>query len=150
MYSLDEIMAQKPPMRLLSRVIEYDLEKRWLMAEVDISTESIFFDNEIEGIWSCIGLEYMAQAASCLSGIISLEARKRPGVGLIVKSKSFECFIKCFLINRTYSILIKEVFSMQDFSSFYGKILDKEQRLAAMGDLKIYCRRAAEIFQENE
>jgi predicted hotdog family 3-hydroxylacyl-ACP dehydratase len=137
MHSLEKILPQKPPMILLSRVVEHDLKERTLIAEVDISPESVFFDYEIKGIPCYIGLEYMAQTVGCLLGI---ENQKPPAIELVLGTRNFEFSIQKFSVNYTYRISIKEQFVMEEMSSFNGEISNDQNVICARGDIKVYYR----------
>ncbi|MGL4948322.1 MAG: hypothetical protein ACRC42_02960 [Mycoplasma sp.] len=86
MYILEEILPQKPPMLLLSRVVEFNLNEKTLVSEIDISSKSMFFDIEIRGIPSYIGLKYMAQTVGCLFGIEDLISNKASQIEFMIGS----------------------------------------------------------------
>ena len=62
---LSKILPHKEPMILIDDVIDYSLERKELAACVTIDENSLFYDKELEGIDSDIGIEFMAQAIGC-------------------------------------------------------------------------------------
>lgn len=134
-FKLDELLPQKSPMILLSEIIEYDFKNRSIISTVSISSESMFFDEKINGVPSYIGLEYMAQTVGCLIGI---ENAKPPKFELILGTKNFEIFVQKFEKEIAYNIFVQEQFSIGEMSSFYGEIFDDQKFTCAKGDIKIY------------
>ncbi|MDR0677947.1 MAG: hypothetical protein LBF44_00230 [Holosporaceae bacterium] len=143
MSDLEKILPQKFPMILLSRVIKYNLKERILAAEVDISLESVFFDGEMNGVPSYVGLEYMAQTVGCLLGI---ENQKPPAIELVLGTRNFKIFTQKFSPGHTYYISVKEQFAMEETSSFEGIILDDENIVCIEGDIKVYHRNDLDEF----
>lgn len=150
MYNLEDILPQRPPMILLSRVIEFDLKAKTIISEVDISSKSMFFDSATKGVPSYAGLEYIAQTIGCLFGIEDLISGKIPQIEFMIGSKNFEIFIQTFSEFCTYRILVEQQFSLENMSVFYGKILNDENYVYAQGDVKVYRSENNNIFMDKK
>ena len=62
---LATILPHKEPMILIDDIVDYSLEEKWLKSCVTITKDSLFFDKDLNGIDSIIGIEYMAQTIGC-------------------------------------------------------------------------------------
>lgn len=82
------VVPHKNSMLLLDRIAAYDVQKRFLVSEYDITSNCIFFDPELNGVPSWVGFEFMAQSISALSGICGKYdgAPIRPGLILSVSN----------------------------------------------------------------
>ncbi|MDR0387430.1 MAG: 3-hydroxylacyl-ACP dehydratase [Treponema sp.] len=86
------LVPHKGKMLLLSRIIEYDLEKRTLKSEYDIEPSCIFYDPDLGGVPSWTGFEFMAQSISALSGFSARMKGEPPKVGVIMSVSNIEFF----------------------------------------------------------
>ncbi len=150
MYNLEDILPQRPPMILLSRVLEFDLKTKTAISEVDISSSSMFFDSATKGVPSYVGLEYIAQTIGCLFGIEDLISGKILQIEYMIGSKNFETFAQTFAEFCAYRILVEHQFSLENMSVFYGKILSDENYIYAEGDMKVYRSVNNNIFMDKK
>jgi predicted hotdog family 3-hydroxylacyl-ACP dehydratase len=64
-----QFVIHRGKMLLLSRIVEFDLERRTIRAEYDGGPSCLFFEPALGGIPSWAGFECMAQGISALWGI---------------------------------------------------------------------------------
>lgn len=134
------LLPHKPPMVLISNVLNYSIEDKFLVANVLINKSDVFFDTTINGVPSYIGLEYMAQSIGCFSGIYDLSSprKKDPRIGFIMGTRNFKNFINVFSLNRSYTIEVKEILFEEEIASFECKIFDDEEKLCQEAILNAY------------
>ena len=53
---LEKILPHKKPMILIDDIVKYSLKDNWLESIVTIREDSIFYDKNIEGISSIVGI----------------------------------------------------------------------------------------------
>jgi predicted hotdog family 3-hydroxylacyl-ACP dehydratase len=95
MIERDELLRFVPhrgKMLMLSRVLEYDLEKGTVRAEYDGGASCLFYEPGLGGIPTWAGFELMAQSIAALWGIDYWVKGKPPKPGVILSVSGMEIF----------------------------------------------------------
>jgi predicted hotdog family 3-hydroxylacyl-ACP dehydratase len=116
---LQTIIPHKGKMLLLNRVLEYNSDHS-IRAEYDITRNCIFYDPETEGVPAWAGFEFMAQAISALSGIMSRERGEKPKIGFILSIPSMRMEIPLFKSGSSVEVRVKETDCTDMIYSFDG------------------------------
>lgn len=111
---LAKILPHKEPMILLDDVVDYSLEGKWLKSCVTIREDSMFFDKELNGIDSMVGIEYMAQTIGCYAFL--RKNLTKPQIGFLLGTRLYNNAVKKFELGKTYYILVKKIFVAEIFS----------------------------------
>ncbi|MDR2631959.1 MAG: 3-hydroxylacyl-ACP dehydratase [Spirochaetaceae bacterium] len=102
---LRSLISHRGKMILLSRIKTYNKTQRSLSAEYAISPGCLFYDPELGGIPSWVGIECMAQSISALFGIISRDEGEKPRPGFILSISNLELrvpFLSSGTVLRTF------------------------------------------------
>ena len=126
---LKKILPHKPPMILIDDVIDYSIEEKWLKSCVTIRKDCLFFDNQLNGIDSVIGIEYMAQTIGCFAHL--QKHLEEPQIGFLLGTRLYNNAIEKFELGKTYYILVKEVFGSEVYSSDCFIYNDSEEEIAS-------------------
>jgi predicted hotdog family 3-hydroxylacyl-ACP dehydratase len=121
----DELMTLLPhqgKMFLLSRLRNYDLDKRVLIGEYDITGDCLFYDTVLEGIPSWVGIELIAQSISALSGLKGRRKGEKPRPGFILSVSDMRMDIPVLRAGTTAVIAIREDFKMDAVYTFHGTV----------------------------
>lgn len=132
---LAKILPHKEPMILLDDVVDYSLEEKWLKSCVTIREDSLFFDKELNGIDSMIGIEYMAQTIGCYAFLRN--NLTEPQIGFLLGTRLYKNSVKKFELGKTYYILVKKVFVAEIFS-FECFIYNEENEEIASATVNVY------------
>ena len=128
---LENILPHKYPMILINRVVNYDIENKQLISEVDISNDSMFFDSKLNQVPIWVGIEYMAQTIAALSGIYSLEFKKTTvELGFVIGARNYECFVSGFSNGSCLTIKVEQLFFDSELGAFDCAIFSGEKKLA--------------------
>lgn len=111
---LATILPHKKPMILIDDILDYSLEEKWLKSCVTITADTLFFDTDLNGIDSVVGIEFMAQTIGCYAYF--RQGRSTPKIGFLLGSRLYNNAIKKFELGQTYEILVKEVFVAEIYS----------------------------------
>lgn len=103
-----ELIPHSPPMVLINRVVDYSAES--LVAEVDITEASMFYDESVSGVPAWVGIEYMAQTISALAGIEALENNKEIKLGFLLGARKYNMPHKVFARGEVFSIHVTQLF----------------------------------------
>ena len=132
---LATILPHKEPMILIDDVIDYSADEKYLKTCVTIDKNSLFFDKELNGIDSLIGIEYMAQTIGCYAHL--RQGLSKPNIGFLLGTRLYNNAIKVFELGKTYYILVKEVF-VADIFSFDCFIYNDKNNEIASATVNVY------------
>lgn len=133
--NLTKILPHEEPMILIDNIIGYSLEKKWLKSSVKISESSLFYDKELQGIDSAVGIEYMAQTIGCYA--FYRNNIEKPKIGFLLGTRLYNSSIAKFELDKTYYILVKEVF-IADIFSFECFIYNDKDEEVASATINVY------------
>ncbi len=105
-----ELLPHKGKMHLLSRLTDYDLDRKTVAAETDVKEDFIFFEEELNGVPDWAVFEIMAQSISALTGIICRRNNVPPLAGCILSISGFTLDGKPFPEGSTVSVRSEEDF----------------------------------------
>ena len=135
---LSTILPHNEPMILIDDIVDYSLDEKWLKTCVTISEKSLFYDKELKGIDSVIGIEYMAQTIGCYAYFKN--NLKEPKIGYLLGTRLYNNAIKLFELGKTYYIVVKEVFVAEIYSFECFIYNDKNEEISSA---------TINVYQEN-
>jgi len=130
MEPLEKLVPHRGKMLLLSKILSFEEKNNSLWASVDISQNSFFYDNTLNGVPVWIGFEYMAQAIAALNGKSDLAKGQEPGFGFILSVSNFIANVPCFKPNSTILVYVEETLKMDNIFMFNCSIKQDEKELA--------------------
>jgi len=146
---LEKILPHKFPMILIDRIIGYDLESKSLTAEVEIKSDTLFFNPKTNQMPIEVGMEYMAQTVGALSGIYSSQFKKSEvKLGFVIGARNFECFASGFDLGKILTIKVSELFFDSELGAFNCEIFDNNKKLA-QAQLNVFQPNSVENFFQN-
>lgn len=95
---IEEYLPHRGKMLLLSRITDYDMERRIITGEYDITEECIFYEREGDGLPSWVSFELMAQTICALTGIAHKLFGRKILPGMILSVTNFKTktdWLKC-------------------------------------------------------
>ena len=102
-YSVDDLVPHSGSMSLLSRVTAYGDD--WLEAEVDISSATLFAEEQ--GVPAWVGLEYLAQAIAAFSGVQERKQNQPPKLGFLLGTRRYESNVPWFATGLTLTVRVE-------------------------------------------
>ena len=127
-YDLEKILPHNHPMILIDDIKEINIDERYLIAEVTIKEDKIFFDKTINGVPYLSGIEYMAQTIGCYA--FYRAQRTEPKLGFLLGTRSYKNNIEKFENGKTYSIKVSEIYGDSELVSFDCLIYNNEEECA--------------------
>jgi len=103
-YLIEDLVPHSGRMSLLTRVVDHGED--WLIAEVDITVDSMFCDEK--GVPAWVGLEYLAQAIAAFAGLQERLLGGMPKIGFLVGTRKYVSSNSYFSLNSTLSIKVSE------------------------------------------
>ena len=132
---LEKILPHKHPMILIDDVLDYSIEEKWLKGIVTIDRDNFFYNEDIQGVDSSVGIEFMAQTIGCYA--YYRNNCKVPQRGYLLGTRLYNNALKKFELGKTYSVLVKEIFVSEIFS-FECFIYNEDNKEVASATLNVY------------
>lgn len=108
---LINLLPHKDKMFLLTRVTSYDIEKKTIEAQFEISSDCIFYNQQNNGIPSWVSFELMAQSISALTGIEDHLKNRSPKAGCILSVMNYNSAADFIKSGTTVNINAAEDFA---------------------------------------
>ena len=115
-YDLEKILPHNHPMILIDDIKEINIDEKYLIAEVKITEDKIFFDKSINGVPYLSGIEYMAQTIGCYAFFRA--QRTEPKLGFLLGTRSYKNNLEKFENGKTYTIKASEIYGDSELVSF--------------------------------
>ena len=125
---LEKILPHDRPMILIDKILEVDMDKKFVKTSVEISEDKIFFDKEINGISPLAGIEFMAQTIGCYSYYKNGE--KIPEIGFLLGTRLYENNLEKFENGKTYIMTAQEIYTDNELVSFECLIYNENKEVA--------------------
>jgi predicted hotdog family 3-hydroxylacyl-ACP dehydratase len=132
-YSIETLLAHRPPMLLIDKVIEYDDAS--LLASVTISESSLLLGPH--GVPGHVAIEYMAQTCGAFAGAIALDNGAAVKIGFLLGTRMCKVLTPWFRIGDRLLIAASLVFRDEQMAVFDCRI-EIDGKLAAEAQLKVY------------
>lgn len=114
-----EYLPHRGKMLLLSRITDYDMDKRIITGEYDITKECIFYEKEAGGIPSWVSFELMAQTICALTGIAHKLFGRKILPGMILSVTAFKTAVEWLEAGKTVRMTMTEDYR-DDEDSLYN------------------------------
>ena len=126
---LASLLPHRGSMLLLTRVNEYNLERRTLCAESHITEDCLFYDPVIKGVPAWVAFEFLAQSIAALSGLWSREKGENPQIGFILSVSSIQIGLPLFSAGTTVELRLKENDRMDQVFNFKGEVFLEDRKV---------------------
>ena len=127
-YDLEKILPHNHPMILIDDIKEINIDEKYLIAEVKITENKIFFDKSINGVPYLSGIEYMAQTIGCYAFFRA--QRTEPKLGFLLGTRSYKNSLEKFENGKTYTIKASEIYGDSELVSFECLIYNEGEECA--------------------
>ena len=118
---IEDYLPHRGKMLLLSRITKYDVEKRIITGEYDITKECIFYEKEGDGIPSWVSFELMAQTVCALTGIAHKLFGRKILPGMILSVTGFKTGREWLKAGETVRMTMREDYRDEE-SALYNYI----------------------------
>lgn len=105
---LIQMLPHKGKMFLQSRVTQHDVVGRTITSEYDVTENCLFYEEALGGVPSWVGIEFMAQGISALTGITNTMFSRTPRPGFLLSVVGFDAKVKSFPVGTTIQMKAKE------------------------------------------
>lgn len=115
-YELEKILPHSYPMILIDDIEEINLKEGYIIANVTIQEDNIFFEKELDGVSYLLGIEFMAQTIAAYAHF--KHNSPTPRIGFLLGTRSYKSSVQKFQKGHKYIIKAKEIFCDNELVSF--------------------------------
>ena len=137
MTPLAELLPQAEPMVLLAGY-EEPVSGDAVVAFVDVTAASPFYESAFGGVPSCVALEYMAQTMALAVGEMRRAAGAAPQLGFVLGSRKLETFVEVFKSGCRYRVTAVNTYQDESFGSFACEIAAPDGSCAARAEMTAF------------
>ncbi len=84
---IEKILPHNHPMILIDKVLEVNLEKKYLKGEFTIKDDMVFYNKKLKGVNSLVGIEFMAQTIAAYS--YYRNNQEEPKIGFLLGTRMY-------------------------------------------------------------
>jgi predicted hotdog family 3-hydroxylacyl-ACP dehydratase len=132
--ALDDVLAHRPPLRLLDRIVE--VSESAVLAETVVRSDNAFFEPG-SGLPAYVGLEMMAQAIAAIDGFKCHQSGLPAKIGFLLGCRRYVPAKAMLQEGETLRISAQMVFQDHAMLAFDCRI-DCDGEELATADLKVY------------
>jgi len=127
--NIDQLIPHREGMQLIEKVIS--VNSAYIVCESKITTNSLFYDSNIHGIYSWVGIEYIAQAISAYDSAQHLQedSTGQPPIGFLLSVRKFIANQSIFPCDAILTITANEIFLDDGVGVFNGDIQINDQTI---------------------
>lgn len=135
LYAASQVLPYGKAMCLIDEIIESTVEH--IVARVTIRPDSRFCEMA-KGVPAWVGIEYMAQTVAAYSGIEEVRENRKPSIGLLLGSRSYESQVSHFPVDAQLEIVARLLLrDAENLVAFDCEIFQDARRIAR-ADIKAY------------
>ncbi len=135
-YPVTELVPHSPPMVLINRIV--DTQPEGLTAEIDITEESLFFDNAMQGVPVWVGIEYMAQAIAALAGIRAKMEKQEIKLGFLLGTRKYKSLQQSFQSGRCFQIKVQQLYMDESGLASFDCSISSGDEIYAQARLNVF------------
>jgi predicted hotdog family 3-hydroxylacyl-ACP dehydratase len=126
--TIEKLLPHNAPMILIDKMI--DVDELTVQCEVTITEQSLFFDEDDQGVAGWVGLEYMAQTIGAWSGFHNLQKGCASPIGFLLGSRRYQSDSPLFVKGMTLHIFGEQLLEDNGMAVFRCEIKENNKLLA--------------------
>ena len=124
-FSPEQFLPQQGPMQLIDSIIE--INEKSAICHVIITKNNIFYDSSINGLYSWIGIELMAQTIAVFA---TSQKEQEPQIGFLMSVRQFTCDQPYFNLGESLTIIAKKEYLDEKIGVFECAIIKNNKKIA--------------------
>ena len=145
---VENLLPHAGDMVLLDRILEYGED--FAVSSVKVTPQSRFYESDIGGIHSSIGLEWMAQTIAAVAGITALSNNKPVKVGFLLGTRRYKPTKSVFLNNSEYQVRVKQLYHEENGLGAFECSITEGDVLVVESKLNVFAPDNVDEFLKGE
>ncbi|WP_259398638.1 hotdog family protein [Pseudoalteromonas sp. SR45-4] len=135
-YAIEQLLAHDAPMILIDTLTHYSAESA--RCQVTITPQSAFYNADIAGVPSYIGVEYMAQSIAAYAGALANDANESPKIGFLIGTRKYQTHQACFKVNSNLTIKVHKLYQEESGLSVFECQINHGDTLACEAKINVF------------
>ncbi|MCL1124591.1 hotdog family protein [Shewanella surugensis] len=128
-HDVADYLPHSAPMIFIDKIIAYQTDT--LLSEINITSQSPYFDDIISGVPNYVGIEYMAQTIAALAGIEALKRNDIIRIGFLLGSRKLQLHVPHYKLGHTYHTRVSRLYQEETgLAVFECQILEQDDIIA--------------------
>lgn len=148
--SVTDLLPHAGDMVLLDEIVDYNEDS--VTANVIVTEDSIFYEDELKGVHASVGLEWMAQAIAAVAGIHALQNKQPIRVGFLLGTRCYKPREIIFPTGHAYIIAVNKLYHEENGLSVFECSIHENGNLIVEANLNVFAPENVDEFmkQDNE
>lgn len=143
---VEQLLPHAGNMVLIDRILSYD--KGQAVSCVRVTPQSLFFDEELDGIHAAIGIEWMAQTIAAVAGITALQLGRSVQIGFLLGTRSYAPVKNIFVTGEEFTIRVRELYREDNGLGAFECSIHQGETLIAESKLNVFAPDNVEEFMK--
>ncbi|KPM77356.1 ApeP family dehydratase [Pseudoalteromonas sp. UCD-33C] len=135
-YKIEQVVPHSEPMILLNRLSSYSEESG--CCEVDISSQSPFYDESLNGVASYIGCEYMAQTIAAYAGALAKDKGNEVQIGFLIGTRKYKTYAPVFKNEQTLKVSVTKLYQEESGLSVFECQIHSDETCLAEAKINVF------------
>lgn len=145
---IEDLLPHAGDMVLLDHLLEYGED--YAVSSIKVTPQSRFYEHDIDGIHSSIGLEWMAQTIAAVAGIAALSNNKPVKVGFLLGTRRYKPVKPVFGNQNEYIVRVKQLYHEDNGLGAFECVISEGDTLVAEAKLNVFAPENVEDFLTGE
>ncbi len=133
---VESFLPHQRPMVLIDKIIDSQADQ--LTAQVTITPQSPYFDEQRQGVPNYVGIEYMAQTIAALAGVEAKRQQAPIKVGFLLGSRKLVFQTPTFKLNQSYQITVLRLYQEESGLAVFDCKIELENQIVASANVNVY------------
>ena len=147
-YSVEQVLPHDHPMIFIDELIEHD--DNGATCTVTIKPDGPMYDEQLQGVPSYVGIEYMAQTIAAYANANKLDEGEEVSIGFLVSSRKFTTETRLFPLGQTLTVSVEKVLIGENGLSVFDCIIKEQQQTLVKAKINIFQPNDPEAFLAGE
>jgi len=128
-FSIESVLPHAEPMILLDKLLSFEDESG--VCSHEITENSLLYSENLQGVPSYVGIEYMAQSIAAYANANEIKQGKKVEIGFLVSSRKYKCDRPVFIKGTKLIIKVERLYRDESgLSAFDCAILENDNDIA--------------------
>jgi len=143
-YAIEAVLPHEHPMILIDSIDKYS--ENIGCCSVTITRDSVFFDEDTQGVPSHVGIEYMAQGIAAYANAHERDAGLPTAIGFLVSSRKFKVFVPTFTLGSKLAVTVEKLYKEDNGLSAFDCHIKYQDELVAQAKINVFQPNDPEAF----
>ncbi|AZG74974.1 thioester dehydrase [Shewanella livingstonensis] len=133
---VSHFIPHRAPMILIDKLLGHTPDS--LTTETYISSNSAYFDCQLNGVPNYVAIEYMAQSIAALAGIEALLHHEDIRVGFLLGSRKLHMHIDTFILGQSYRTQVTRLYQEESGLAVFDCHIYHQHTLVAQANVNVF------------